>query len=345
MSNAKTKLRVAAVHQKKYLDGRTAHHIFQPGDFVYMENPTLGKPEHKSMDPRYIGPFEILKRVGNTSFQLELPRTMARRFPTVPENKLLKFKDRETGLPFPTKPIRDIVLTPTEDSDEENVQIPEDGPKEIFGHRTVSYMKKFLYAELQVIVNGHKTWKRVGGDNGLISNGWWKCIHDYCSNNTTIKECFPLFKLVKSTIIVKNAEKTLLGYITRHDFRENVKKPYLADFQDSKTVEDLTLKELQNDSRAAEFHGSTRLMLIQPTEMATDKEYWVFPLWLAKLYSIFTGRYTLDAMEHSSGLSSKADHFCSANNSVFIHDLVRHKTWCNPAFSLICRFIKHFLAA
>ena len=80
--------------------------------------------------------------------------------------------------------------------------------------------------------------------------------------------------------------------------------------------------------------------MIATTGGRVDKDYWAFSDWLAQLYTKFTGRYTLDAMEHPFGLSKKANRYCSEINSVFSHDVTRERVWCNPAFTKICRFIK-----
>ena len=335
ISQAKIKLRIASADQKKYLDNKKTFHIFRPGDFAYMENPMLGKPGFKSMDARYFGPFEIIAAVGASSFQLDLPRHMSRRFSTIHESKLTPFKDRETGLCIPTAATRIIPLSleETEDNEEE----------ETYGERRcldvrVKKVQNFNYAEMLVSINGVKSWKRVGGNNGLISSHWWKQIYDFCSSSDALKKIYPLMQLVKCTVLLKNVKKTMLGYVVRSS-DQVVKKPYVVEFQDSTTAEDITEKELKADAEAAIYHNSDYRLNLCQSELDED---WVFPGQLSGLYAVFSGRYTLDAMEHRSGKNAKAERFCSLNRSVFSYNLARNRVWCNPPRSMICKFLKYF---
>ena len=336
LSQTKIKLRLASASQKVYLDSQKTFHIFRAGDFVYMENPLLGKPGFKSMDPRYLGPFEILAPVGASSFLLDLPREMSRRFPTIHESKLMPFKDRETGQTIPSKAVRIIALSPEADDESDDDEVDRRGDRECLDVR-VTKVQHFSYAEVLVKNDGVQSWKRVGGNRGLISSHWWKHIYDFASTSEKIKTIYPLMQLVKCTVLLKGVKKTMLGYVVRTT-EQKVKKPFLVEFQDSTTAEDLTERELKADSEAALYHNSdARLNMCY-----ADEENWLFPDHLARLYSMFSGRFTLDAMEQRSGETRKADRFCSLNRSIFSYNMARNRVWCNPPRSFICKFLNSF---
>ena len=337
LSQTKIKLRLASASQKTYLDSKKTFHIFHVGDFVYMENPLLGKPGFKSMDPRYFGPFEILAPVGASSFLLDLPREMNRRFPTIHESKLMPFKDRDTGKAFPSKAVRIIALSPDANSDSDEDELDSRSGRECLDVR-VTKVQHFSYAEMLIRVDGVQSWKRVGGNRGLISSHWWKPIYDFISTSEKVRSLYPLMQLVKCTVLLKNIKKTMLGYVVRST-SQPVKKPFLVEFQDSTTAEDLTERELKKDAESALYHSSDSRLNMSQDEGFDD---WLFPAHLASLYALFSGRYTLDAMEHRSGQNRKADRFCSLNRSVFSYNLTRNRVWCNPPKVLICKFLKYF---
>jgi hypothetical protein len=63
--------------QKSYADNRRRPLEFEEGDYVYLKvSPLRGMRRFKvkgKLSPRFIGPFLILKRVGEVAYQLELP--------------------------------------------------------------------------------------------------------------------------------------------------------------------------------------------------------------------------------------------------------------------------------
>jgi hypothetical protein len=73
----KENLRVAQTKQKSYADNRRRPLEFKEGDHVYLKvSPLRGMRRFKvkgKLSPRFIGPFLILKRVGEVAYQLELP--------------------------------------------------------------------------------------------------------------------------------------------------------------------------------------------------------------------------------------------------------------------------------
>jgi hypothetical protein len=70
-------LRIAQTRQKSYADNRRRPLEFEEGDHVYSKvSPIHGMRRFKvkgKLSHRFIGPFRIFKRVGEMSYQLELP--------------------------------------------------------------------------------------------------------------------------------------------------------------------------------------------------------------------------------------------------------------------------------
>jgi hypothetical protein len=70
-------LRIAQTRHKSYADNRRRPVEFEEGDHVYLKvSPIRGMRRFKvkgTLSPRFIGPFKILKRVGEMAYQLELP--------------------------------------------------------------------------------------------------------------------------------------------------------------------------------------------------------------------------------------------------------------------------------
>jgi hypothetical protein len=69
-------LRVAQSKQKSYADEKRRDVSFQEGDYVYLKvSPIRGLRRFKvkgKLSPRYIGPFQILQRVGEVAYRLDL---------------------------------------------------------------------------------------------------------------------------------------------------------------------------------------------------------------------------------------------------------------------------------
>jgi hypothetical protein len=70
-------LKVAQSRQRSYADKRRRDLSFEVGDFVYlMVSAMRGTRRFKvkgKLAPRYVGPFKIVDRRGEVTYQLELP--------------------------------------------------------------------------------------------------------------------------------------------------------------------------------------------------------------------------------------------------------------------------------
>jgi hypothetical protein len=70
-------LKAAQSRQKSYADKRRRELTFKSGEFVYLRvSPLKGMQRFQvkgKLAPRYIGPFKILSRRGEVSYQLEMP--------------------------------------------------------------------------------------------------------------------------------------------------------------------------------------------------------------------------------------------------------------------------------
>ena len=67
--------------QKSYADKKRREISFNPGDFVYLKvSPIRGTRRFQvqgKLAPRYIGPYQVLKKVGAVAYRLELPEEMS----------------------------------------------------------------------------------------------------------------------------------------------------------------------------------------------------------------------------------------------------------------------------
>jgi hypothetical protein len=74
-------LRIAQSRQKSYADKRRRELTFAVGDRVYLKvSPLRGTKRFLvkgKLAPRYVGPYQIIKRIGSLAYQHALPETMA----------------------------------------------------------------------------------------------------------------------------------------------------------------------------------------------------------------------------------------------------------------------------
>ncbi|GMI79763.1 hypothetical protein HRI_001645600 [Hibiscus trionum] len=75
-------LKVASDRQKSYADLKRKDIEFEVGDKVFLKvspwKKILRFGRKSKLSPRYIGPYEILKRVGPVAYQLALPPEMSK---------------------------------------------------------------------------------------------------------------------------------------------------------------------------------------------------------------------------------------------------------------------------
>ena len=76
----KEKMKEAQDRQKSYADKRRKHLEFEVGDLIYLKMITFkGRARvsgRRKLDPRFLGPFRILERVGAVAYKLDLPSAM-----------------------------------------------------------------------------------------------------------------------------------------------------------------------------------------------------------------------------------------------------------------------------
>ncbi|XP_057250047.1 uncharacterized protein LOC130591137 [Beta vulgaris subsp. vulgaris] len=76
------KMKIAQDRQKKYADVRRRKLEFEVGDKVFLKvSPTKGIKTfgiRGKLSPKFIGPYEILKRVGKVAYEIALPTELSR---------------------------------------------------------------------------------------------------------------------------------------------------------------------------------------------------------------------------------------------------------------------------
>ncbi|CAM9000100.1 unnamed protein product [Rhodiola kirilowii] len=89
------KLLAAQSRQKSYADPKRRELEFQIGNLIFLRvSPMKGVMrfgKKGKLSPRYIGPFEILERVGNVAYRLALPPTLSSVHPVFHISMLRKY--------------------------------------------------------------------------------------------------------------------------------------------------------------------------------------------------------------------------------------------------------------
>ncbi|XP_069145657.1 uncharacterized protein [Solanum lycopersicum] len=108
----RNQLQTAYSQQKSYADHRRRDSEFEKGDKVYLKiSPLKGLVRFGKkwkLTPRYVGPHEILKRVGKVAYELKLPSESASVHPVFHVSMLKKFiGDPESILPIEGLGVKD----------------------------------------------------------------------------------------------------------------------------------------------------------------------------------------------------------------------------------------------
>jgi hypothetical protein len=81
VAKIREKLKAAQSRQKSYSDKKRREISFNLGYFVYLKiSPIRGTQRfriHGKLAPRYIGPYQVQKKIGTVAYRLELPEGMA----------------------------------------------------------------------------------------------------------------------------------------------------------------------------------------------------------------------------------------------------------------------------
>ncbi|WVZ89340.1 LOW QUALITY PROTEIN: hypothetical protein U9M48_035761, partial [Paspalum notatum var. saurae] len=93
---------VAKSRQKSYADKRRWELTFEEGEFVYLKvSPLRGTKRFHTrvkLAPRYIGPFRIVKKVGDLAYELELPKHLSGVHPVFHLRKCLRLPEDQISL-------------------------------------------------------------------------------------------------------------------------------------------------------------------------------------------------------------------------------------------------------
>ena len=94
VAEIREKLKAAQSRQKSYADKRRRELCFEVGDFVYLKvSPIRGTRRflvQGKLAPRYIGPYQVVKRVGAVAYRIQLPEEMSDIHPVFHVSQLRK---------------------------------------------------------------------------------------------------------------------------------------------------------------------------------------------------------------------------------------------------------------
>ncbi|KAH7433568.1 hypothetical protein KP509_07G075500 [Ceratopteris richardii] len=135
---AKAKMQQAADRAKEYADRKRSPRSFEEGDRVFHQVParstSLSTGKCRKLSPRYCGPWEIVKKLSDVAYQLELPPD-CRVHPVFHVNKLRNYISREDNL------IEGIVsLQETDRSDHSQDRILDRRQKRLRSHVIQEYL-------------------------------------------------------------------------------------------------------------------------------------------------------------------------------------------------------------
>jgi hypothetical protein len=102
-------LRLEKAHQKEaYEDGKKTAEEFKVGDMVWLNSEDIKvRIPSKKLGNKYLGPFEIIERIGDLDYKLKLPQDLCRLHNNFHIDKLYRWKGNEVNglLPPPPEPV------------------------------------------------------------------------------------------------------------------------------------------------------------------------------------------------------------------------------------------------
>ena len=75
--------------------------VYEPEDWVYVENPKLIGSYIHTQEDRFLGPYRIVRKVGPNTVELDYG-PYSQKHPIMNISKLRPFRDPSTFLPYPT---------------------------------------------------------------------------------------------------------------------------------------------------------------------------------------------------------------------------------------------------
>jgi hypothetical protein len=96
----------AQERQAKYYNQRHQPMTFKRGELVKLSTKNL-RLKDKKLQPRWIGPLKILKRIGSQAYQLALPEKYSRLYDVFPIQFLEKYHPRDDEDPMPIPDLED----------------------------------------------------------------------------------------------------------------------------------------------------------------------------------------------------------------------------------------------
>jgi hypothetical protein len=176
----KTRLRAKAQQQRNLLDQQKSVPIqYNNGDYAYLQNPDKNTPGQKTLDPRYLGPYKILDHPTDNTYKLQFPFG-SRAHPVVNENKLIPYRNRDTGLPYPEQEVPD----PTNDQNSHIIDI-----RVQTAHNDEKYSDIAQVKILRDVIRWTDLYT-------LVRQNLYQEISEFLNTYTNIQQFYPLFKRI-----------------------------------------------------------------------------------------------------------------------------------------------------
>jgi len=97
VSSARRNIEKAQGVQKLHHDKHHSLAEFKVGELVWLSTTNLTLPGPRKLQPRFVGPFKILERKGDVSYELELPASMQQLCPIFHVKLLKKYLPPRPG--------------------------------------------------------------------------------------------------------------------------------------------------------------------------------------------------------------------------------------------------------